>query len=105
VLFAIKTHNELAIHRGELTKENMEKALNELNNKYMVDFHKNTPSKEVEKKKYEFKEKAEAAEGEQLDKAYLALALKHQECIANGEEEEKFLFFWMALIEFQLFND
>ena len=64
------------------------KALSELVNKYMVDFSKNTYSKELEKVKYELKEKAEQTEGssEEIDKAYYKLATKHQEYITIYEE-------------------
>jgi hypothetical protein len=44
----------------------------------MLDFSKNIFSKQTEKEKYELKEKAEQANDDDLDKAYLKLATKHQ---------------------------
>lgn len=76
-LFAIKTQNELAVEKSKVSKELMSTALKELNDKYMVDFHSSKYSKDVEKVKYELKEKAEQAEDEDLEKAYAQLAKKH----------------------------
>jgi hypothetical protein len=106
VLFALKTHNELAEHKDKITPELVGKALKDLSTKYMVDFHNNPGSRVVEEEKLKRKEEAEkTTDLDQLNAVYSVLARKHQEWMNVCEEEEKFLFFWTALIVFAVFNE
>ena len=62
ILFSIKTHNELAEYRQKLTKQLFNKALTDLNTKYMIDFHTNPGSKVVDDQKNILKDQAQKIE-------------------------------------------
>ena len=96
---SMSSHYSLGSMKDSLTDEILLKSLNKLKQEYMID---ETEGEDSPYYKAELEKAKAEAENTNDPKLWKAVVTYHDMYVKNIQEEEKFLFYWTVLIEFNL---